>query len=498
MSEPSKLGRGGPPIRWRYDLAAPFAPRIQPQNAPPVPSDSAPYTCVKVSRQWIPHIIGALDTLTAWDAWAGIDDGYYGRQEVERIINQLLVGGCETMPVLRQNPLNDCQLQQSLDSGATWQTVFDYGLCKPAMTYNEITNNHSEATTIINEINNRYDGNSISIMPYVGDVDNATVDSLCLSCRIFVSAIRSMVLDLKKQQEATQDTSLGFLAAAFGAGASVAGGVAGLATGAGIGAALIAASPYIAFGLAAAAVGTSVAALFNSEDLSAYEDNSAWDELTCIMYQYLKGRAINQNTFKFSIAARPPENANAAIVRRTIQPFFESLDLYLIFLDSWAKARDILLLEPTIFECECSESEPELTGEIVFNFLPNVAGWERFNNQIPAARYAFNFGWYPNSTTSTGISIETVANFTGTIREVEFVFSTPSYVMPHANSYIDFGVSGNDQRLLSGIQQVQTVSTDVLIVAENTPLRVFINSGLSGVYIPQTMAISQLTIRGYW
>lgn len=88
-------------------------------------------------NQYQETLIGLLDSLR-WSSSFDKDPTKTGAAIVSRTWETAL----DTEPIelegnalmLRQNPANNCQLQQSIDGGETWTLAFDYSLCKPAIT----------------------------------------------------------------------------------------------------------------------------------------------------------------------------------------------------------------------------------------------------------------------------------------------------------------------------------------------------------------------------
>jgi hypothetical protein len=82
-----------------------------------------------------------------------------------KLAEKLMVINCGTSLIFRQNPADYCQLQQSLDGGETWETVFDYSLCAGGAG-NEL---YILMQQSINEVNiyrtEIYDGSTTSIDP---------------------------------------------------------------------------------------------------------------------------------------------------------------------------------------------------------------------------------------------------------------------------------------------------------------------------------------------
>jgi len=80
---------------------------------------------------------GCLQQLAEWWNWERDDDhtGTLVAQVWRRVNNQAYIDylneTCGDDTVLRQNPDDPCQLQQSTDGGANWTLAFDFGLCYP-------------------------------------------------------------------------------------------------------------------------------------------------------------------------------------------------------------------------------------------------------------------------------------------------------------------------------------------------------------------------------
>lgn len=110
----------------------------------PLPDEWEPegIRCVIVSipddPQYLATLTGLLDLLKWSDNFAR-DDTKTGAAIVCRTWQTALEtqpitwGDCEQM-ILRQNPDDPCQLQQSQDGGDTWTLAFDYSLCSQVIT----------------------------------------------------------------------------------------------------------------------------------------------------------------------------------------------------------------------------------------------------------------------------------------------------------------------------------------------------------------------------
>lgn len=107
--------------------------------------DPGVYKCIKVYVPSDTVYIGAFwrayEFFTSWLAWArdsdhrGKDAAAVWRTGFDMARALWESGeGCEMEIILRQNPANKCQLQQSHDGGDTWTLAFDYNLCTDRIT----------------------------------------------------------------------------------------------------------------------------------------------------------------------------------------------------------------------------------------------------------------------------------------------------------------------------------------------------------------------------
>lgn len=120
--------------RWSEDqIIHAFKPRQKPLPAPVSGIFDAPYVCVKINEQWLPHIVPMLDVLDQGDAWQGdTDTQYSARHQIRRLIDALADNsGCSlenTVDDLRFRLTAACVMQFSTDAGINWQDVTDWSI----------------------------------------------------------------------------------------------------------------------------------------------------------------------------------------------------------------------------------------------------------------------------------------------------------------------------------------------------------------------------------
>src|SRR5680860_1884587 len=97
---------------------------------PPEPATN--YVCVSISipdtPQDIRNFIGSILDLSQWFNYerTGTTLGADVARTWLETLNNLLIGACMTV---RQDPENPCILQESIDSGETWQNWADITQC---------------------------------------------------------------------------------------------------------------------------------------------------------------------------------------------------------------------------------------------------------------------------------------------------------------------------------------------------------------------------------
>lgn len=99
--------------------------------------------CVQVyiprNTDYLINFFTALSHFGKWVAWKENGDNNAKavadrwKQSIELTHEKWAEGECMSF-LLRQNPTNPCQLQQSVDGGTTWTLAFDYTLCETTIT----------------------------------------------------------------------------------------------------------------------------------------------------------------------------------------------------------------------------------------------------------------------------------------------------------------------------------------------------------------------------
>lgn len=295
-------------------------------------------------------------------------------------------------PILRQNPENVCQMQQSLDGGDTWTTVFDSSVCQPEIpevppmiqfrqnsespelleqsfddgvtwstafdyskyrprsstventiaynqiletinTYNQIWNDDSSVTTYAP--NMVYDGGDT-------DDDQQRDKAICYAIGAWYDVTKQAVVDYAANKNDA-------LAATSAAGVTAAVSVFG--------------TPFAGF-LAGAVVGVlvkGVSLLGAASQESAY--TAARDEIICCMYEGLKGDTLTQERFQASVSACGFESgSDTEAIRVLINAMVQDQSVYLSFLKAASSGFDYAEFAE-LPDCPC-EDEDEGTANV--------------------------------------------------------------------------------------------------------------------------------------
>ena len=278
--------------------------------------------------------LGTISRLQEWFNWeksyvVGDTRASQVAHYLREILFQTLVivdGDCQvnTMFQLRQNPSDPCELQQSLDGGVTWSTVFDYSLCSSGGE-GTTTINISVAQTWIQELNVTYITNPTEIGKNLGNSDENTNTALCHALNILV---RGVLIGALERLENGNNQELVIQ--------SIAGGIA-------IASAFIFGTPFAglstAIGVAVGLVSNAIMNQLEEEELEAIINNNAViKELQCCAYSAIVDTKPTftsfQNMFDNCVNLSP----DAQTVLNLLQSAVDNLDLFLTFLEGASQA----------------------------------------------------------------------------------------------------------------------------------------------------------------
>lgn len=353
----------------------PYDPRYRPISPPTAGIFDAPTTQICLNVEWVGHIEGVLDRLLWRDAWQGdFSTQEWAIAQIRKLLIQFIQRnpcGDDEMPyLLRQNPTNKCQLQQSVDGGVTWSLAFDYSLCIPRSNavqnytvYNQIqqTIHNYNQTWNSNPTVNNYAPN----MVYDESSDDINRDIIiCYAIGVFydmvVKGYVELVASNNDEVAAVGGTLAGAAVSTFGT--PFAGALVGVIVG----------------GLVK--LMATVGAGIQQSTLEAGRD-----EVICCMYTGLRGETPTETRFQQSVDSCDLEG-DAEIARSILQPLLQGHDVYLAFLrfanEGFQFAESGLLPDcPCVVEC------------YTWNFDIGESGWTLLYGEYgpgPLERNTFN------------------------------------------------------------------------------------------------------------
>lgn len=302
--------------------------------------------CLVVEANWLKDINGAISRLDEWDAWKGTE------QEIEDARGQILLlqSRIQACMILRQNPDNPCQLQQSNDFGQTWTLAFDYSLCVPpsqSIIVNDILIENLQ--DLINAYSDALDDIEALFpdLEYDGTGQDVTRDlALCFALQKFVELVCAVAID------GLQDKSL--LIVGAGTGLAITGLVIGIFT---------VFFPVVTLALIAmSAIAIQIYGASVGNDVADYQDAGAIEEVYCCMFNNLRdqvtGDAVQAAAFADALAGCS-FTGNAEKIAEVVQIALNDTDSYLTFMNFWNAALE-QSQAGVLPDCECIPEFPLL------------------------------------------------------------------------------------------------------------------------------------------
>jgi hypothetical protein len=268
-----------------------YAPFFKPLDVPTSKIDDAPYVCVRLNSQWIPFLLGAVETLRWPDLYKGTEAQIEAAtQEVERLFLAFAQGNIpcpeDAMIQLQQNPEDPCQLQISYDDGQSWELAFDYSLCMGSQTTINVTVQNAYDMSVEIENNMTVYNNDITNVYEnwgYGDADDIyRDDAMCWAVRQWIDivcefAIKQLYDELDEEKDFLHEVADGLKT------------VGGL-TSAMVSFALF--PPWAAYAALAFTIAGSATALYAElldVDPSALLDEEAREDVACHVYSLMAG-----------------------------------------------------------------------------------------------------------------------------------------------------------------------------------------------------------------
>jgi len=343
------------PVRLSFDLYnARFVVRERPQVVPGAGIFDAPFACVRINFDWLVHLYGALDALTQRDGWQG-DESEIDRavQEIEALMNAMQkTTGCVELgenTLLRQNPGNSCQLQQSQDGGVTWTLAFDYSKCRPRPNQIELNiQNETTLNTYVNTVNEYNNDNSITVfapqlvITGIAETDDYINLAMCKATHDLVGW--ACEIELEKR---AQDALIGGLIASVL-------GIVGTLVGAGIILTTAGAGTAVGFAVGSAIVGVG-ASTWSGVSSQVLGNELARSNVACCLYNAIKGQTPERNIFINALnGCSFPFGSDEAQIAGAIASILGGDGVHA----TWAKyaSENLQYAKLGLINCPCSES----------------------------------------------------------------------------------------------------------------------------------------------
>lgn len=305
-----------------------------------------PTRCFIVNQEWWSHIAGMVHLLADVRSWKEAeDDDYFAITEILKFMQ-----GMDCMDfMMRQSPDDFCILEQSLDGGTTWTTVFDFSLClaitegSTNVQNNNIFNNYTNAVNNFqNYTYNNYVENYVDSVTDVhpelgyGDADDSfRDDALCYALGKLVDALCQSAIEIINQSAETSDdvkTSLAVVGAVLGI---------LLLAGSGIGlpAATLLSASLIASGIGlGAAVGTAVFDFLLGKSADIFQNAEAKQEVVCDLFTTLAGSDVDHADLISAFSGASGLSSDAMDIADFGEILITELAYYAAFTESYAVA----------------------------------------------------------------------------------------------------------------------------------------------------------------
>lgn len=281
------------------------------------------------------------------------------------VVSFAVVAVCEVNSMsfrIRQNTLNPCLMEQSLDNGSSWIAAFDYSLCEPPASSITKQIYIQLITNVYNDIVNNYDGTAGSIDPileYGDEHDGLRDDLLCTALFMYFNAAGIMAAEAKQAdlegRAQTWDEISDF---ASNMGEALGGGIiATILTGT----AFAAISPLLP-ALAVTFIGASLFADFVSVWSASEAAGVVWDDedlawqAACCVKESLMGATITEAGFRFAISdCFAVATGDYYYFAQMLNMFNTDTAPYLVFLQMMADLMP-LAMDGIELPCNCVET----------------------------------------------------------------------------------------------------------------------------------------------
>lgn len=279
------------------------------------------------------------------------------------------------------------------------------GVPAPSLTdyLNSITYNNATSTSY-GDTYNTWNTAGQTVASIAPDLDYGTGDPVDIS-RVICATLALLLKTIAQAAQATQQGTLNEaqdltrgLTTVFGGLATA--GSAGIAIGGGAAAVVgFFGGPWLVLGLALAAVGTGIASLIQGASPAAFTDQSALDDVLCVMQKNTYDENMTETVFRNALTPNSLTGP-AAEFATVVQAYLNDQTTYLQFMvasQGFYSAANVAGLP----DCACLPDRQSM----VYDFLVSTAGWM---DGVFGSTWTIAKGWHYNTSNNISIYIPAV------------------------------------------------------------------------------------------
>lgn len=246
------------------------------------------------------------------------------------------------MIAFRDNPVDPCEVQYSVDGGENWLTMFRKDVCVQS-SLSSLTEINNAKTEIVNN-NITYDGDIINIAPSWEFDEEATDKALCwvvgifidLLCDTAIAQIESDNDERRAENDIWSDVVSLFTAAVIAASTA------------------ITVNPIVA-GAVSWAVTEIAEAIWDdlvTQTTEPFEDEEARDWMKCEIFKAIRGQTVQFYPWQHACDLIEPLTHNAEMIWEQCYIWMQDEDIYVNFLFA---LEDINSIAESLPPCDCPE-----------------------------------------------------------------------------------------------------------------------------------------------
>lgn len=332
---------------WTDEQIPHYSPIVEPLPPPPHEYGND-LICIAIDPHFITYVVTALQIYAQKDVWQGdIDTQRWSKAQIlslwTSIANQ---ESCEnTMFDLRENPIDECEIQKSTDGGTTWVYAWRKDNCAPMyskeLLHVSLTGSFDLFTTKYLSI---YNSDPLATFPetvYQSDGNNNYRDvAMCHAVRAVIDICLAAAIEHINDLNIWLDIGKAVLTIINTASSKLPGAV-GL---------------YLFVGTAIANAALDIFSTITLAAIEVYEDEETRQILACAMFESLYGETITFDRFNTALDNFTPTGVIEPIQVQAIKPFLQKVEIYLAFLSAM---NDLLPYAKLgiIENCDCLEWE---------------------------------------------------------------------------------------------------------------------------------------------